>query len=122
MAQYKKIDISISPAILAGTLERREVCSCGFLFIKEDVPLGKQYQVDVKSVRWGKFQCGGCGKIHEVRLVDCWDSRGVSWFILDVLDLDRAIPFMPKPDNWMPVKENRVLPKQAFPGGGQLIL
>jgi len=119
---YRKIDIALSPALVLGSLERRDVCPCGFGFVKDDVPIGRQYSVDTKSVRWGKFQCGGCGRILEVRLVDVWDKFGATWFILDVLDLDRAIPFMPKPDSWMPVRNNKVAPKQAMPGGGQLIL
>jgi hypothetical protein len=118
---YRKIDIQISPAITLGRLERRNVCDCGFDFIKKEVPLGREYQVDLKSVRWVKFQCFGCGKITHVRAIDVWDKFGATWIILDLLDLDRAIAFMPKPVSWLPVDNNKILPKQGLPGGAKLL-
>lgn len=119
---YRKIDIDYSAQLIIGRLERRNVCACNFSFVKEDVPIGKEYTLDLKSVRWAKFQCFGCGKTSEVRVIDVWEQGSKpTWTVLDLLDLDRAIPFMPKPDHWMPVKENKVLPKKQWPGGGILI-
>ena len=118
---HRKIDISISPAIAIGHLERRSICSCGYSLLREEAPIGKEYNVDLKSVRWAKFQCGGCGNVLEIRICDTWDAFGVNWFVLDVLDLDRAIPFAPRPDSWIPVKDNKVLPRTAFPGGSTLL-
>lgn len=121
MSNYRKIDITLSPAIALAVLERRNVCSCGFDLIKPEVPIGTEYNVDLKSVRWAKFLCYGCGKTTEIRVMDCWDKFGARWIALDLLDLDRAIPFMPKPSHWIPAKENKILPKQGLPGGAQLI-
>jgi hypothetical protein len=114
---YKKIDIHMGPQICLARLENPKLCDCGFHFIKEEIRVGKEYFVDLKSVRWAKFQCGGCGKIFPVRLIDVWfDALTVQWLPLGCLDIDAAIPYAPLPTQWEPVKDNKVSPPWRKPG------
>jgi hypothetical protein len=114
---YKRIDIHAGPLLAEGTLERTSLCPCGNPFMSNHVVRGMRYNVDLKSVRWARFECHGCGKEFEVRLIDVWDeiTQRPYWFPLDLLDLDRAIPFLPKPEKWQKVENNQVPPKQKNP-------
>jgi hypothetical protein len=106
MGLYKRINIEISPQLMIGKLERKNVCQCNYPFVREDTPLGTEYHVDLRSVRWARFKCHGCGKISDIRICDVWDAFGVNWFVIDLLDLDAGIPFRPKPDFWEPIRDN----------------
>jgi len=107
----------LGPALVPGRLERHSVCACGREFIKRTTPLGKYYDADVKSVRWAKLECAGCGKIQEIRIVDIWDREGFSvmWFPLAVLDLDIAIKGPKKPASWEKVYDNKLAPALPIP-------
>lgn len=113
-----KIDIHVGPQIVVGRLEQKSICDCGLSIVNDDVALGKQYDVDIKSVRWVKFQCKGCGKEFPVRVIDAWNSWLVpQWFFLDLLDIGAAIRCTPLPAKWEPVRNNMVAPAHGLPGG-----
>ena len=38
------------------------ICDCGFLLLKEGIPLGTEYEVDETRLHDLIFICGGCGK------------------------------------------------------------
>ena len=115
---YQKIDIHIGPTIAIARLENKRLCQCGMLYIKKDVPIGTAYRVDLRSVRWVKFQCKGCGKEFPTRLIDVWDELLIPhWFPLECLDLDAVIPLAPLPLKWEPVANGLVAPAHAIPKG-----
>lgn len=45
--------------ILARTV-RKSLCPCGHPILREDVPLGTEYQLDMERTNWGTMVCGGC--------------------------------------------------------------
>ena len=113
---YRKIDIHIGPSLIRARLVAFSVCKCGHRHINEGVRYGKQYDADIKSVRWVRFQCFGCGKVLEIRVIDIWDATLTPmWFPLCLLDIDAKIPIAAKPMNWQPVKDNAVAPAQRRP-------
>jgi hypothetical protein len=122
--RYQNILIDLSPKIMPGHLTRRSVCSCGHNQVADSVPLGREYQCDIKSVRWARLSCAGCGKVTDVRLCDVWSPLGATlvmspdWFYFDALDLGGAFTGPPKPANWEPVTNNRVGPPVRLPRRG----
>lgn len=121
---YRKINIEISPTLVVGRLDRKYLCACKKPFFKNDVPLGTRYNVDIKSVRWVKYQCFGCGKESLVAIIDCHEGFPipVSWFPVECLDIFPAIPLPAIPKQWQKVKDNKVLPKQTLPGMGGIVV
>ena len=112
-----EVDLHIGPTLAVARLEKRSVCTCGMNIVKNDTPVGMSYDVDLKSVRWTKFRCGGCGKEFLMRVIDVWNSfLTPQWFPLACLDLDAGIPYAPLPENWEKVKENMVAPAHYVPG------
>lgn len=115
---YKKIDMHIGPTLARTRLAQHHVCGCRMPIVKEDVKVGTHYDVDLRSVRWVKFQCGGCGKVSEIRVIDVWTRLLVPmWYPLACLEIDAAIPYAPKPSQWERTTDNKVAPAHAMPGG-----
>jgi hypothetical protein len=115
---YRKIDMHIGPTIAQTRLVQHHVCDCKMPVVNKEVREGTRYNVDLKSVRWVKFVCGGCGKESEIRVIDVWTPLLTPmWYPLECLEIDAAIPLAPKPEKWMPVKDNKVLPAHGVPGG-----
>lgn len=113
---YKKIDIHVGPTLVRARLVEFSVCSCGYRHIRGEVKRGKQYDADIKSVRWARFQCFGCGKVTDIRVIDIWDELLIpTWFPLCLLDIDAKIPIALKPEKWEPVKDNMVAPALRRP-------
>src|SRR5271157_4336684 len=111
---YKKINLHLGPTPIQATLVTDELCTCGKKYIH--APVGKQYVADLKSVRWVKWQCHGCGKESAIRIIDIWDERLIpEWFPLACLDIDAGIPFTPVPQNWEKVKDNKAAPAHRLP-------
>lgn len=118
MENYQQIDIKISPKLVPGRLLSKSICPCGMDAFKADVPLGKEYQCEVNSVRWARWRCDGCGKVSEVRLIDVYSDMPyvpIQWFLLDCLDLGAGFPLMPKPIRWETVENGEVAPKIRGP-------
>jgi hypothetical protein len=46
------------------------ICICGFQILGDDVPLGREYEVDPKDTTPCTVKCGGCGK--ENRTTGIW--------------------------------------------------
>jgi hypothetical protein len=111
---YQKIDITVGPTLIQAKLESVSVCSCGKRLIT--TPVGTRYNADLKSVRWVKFQCFGCGKEQEIRVIDVWSKLCIPyWFPLACLDIDAMISFAPKPANWEVIEGNKVAPAHRLP-------
>ena len=119
---YRKINIDLAPQLVAGLLVARSLCACGISLIKSDVDTGTYY-VDLKSVRWGKFRCAGCGAVFDFRIIDAYDPIFLtpSWFFLDLLDVGAGIPHAPKPKEWEEVRNNQVAPPFRVPGIGATV-
>lgn len=116
---YKKIDMHLGPTLAVTRLVQHHICECRFPLINEDVKVGTRYDVDLKSTRWAKFTCGGCGKEKQIRVIDVWTRLLTPmWFPLTCLEIDAAIPYAPMPEKWIPVKENKLAPAHGIPGGG----
>ena len=47
-------------------LMRLSVCACGYGLLKDDIPLGTVYEVDLDVEEIATLKCGGCGKIQQV--------------------------------------------------------
>ena len=120
---YRNITIDLSPKILPGHLVRRGVCgTCSHNQIADSVPLGREYMTDVKSVRWARLTCAGCGKTTDVRVCDVWRPVGKGnfvmlpeWFYFDTLDLGDAYKGPEKSQQWEPVSNNRLAPPVRLP-------
>lgn len=111
---HQQIDIHVGPTIIQAKLESTSVCSCKKPLITS--PVGTRYNADLKSVRWVKFQCFGCGKEQEIRVIDVWSKLLTPyWFPLACLDIDAMISFAPKPERWEPVEGNKVAPAHRLP-------
>lgn len=114
---YRKIDIHVGPTLVTATLEKRNVCDCGMNIVRDEAPIGTEFNADLKSVRWVKFVCHGCGKKFVIRIIDVWGVLLTpQWFPLACLDIDAGIPYAPIPTEWRPVKDNMVAPAHGLPG------
>src|SRR5260370_36019598 len=47
--------------IVVAVYTNKSVCSCGFPILKENVPIGRRYNVVVDTIGDGTLECGGCG-------------------------------------------------------------
>lgn len=48
--------------LVKAILTRLSICDCGFPLLKEDIPLGTEYNVHPHTIRKGMtYICGGCG-------------------------------------------------------------
>ena len=47
-------------------LKRLSICACGFPVLKEDIPLGTEYEINPRLLIPCTFICGGCGQHHSV--------------------------------------------------------
>lgn len=99
--RHAKIDIGIGPTLVVTHIKRLAICPCGNRLYREGVEVSTEYQVDIKSVRWGKFQCHGCGKELNVRFIDQYSEIDPKprYALLDTLVLGEAIPKARKPDS-----------------------
>lgn len=110
---YRKIDYDLTPALFVAHLICRDVCGCGASHVKEETPIGREYNVDLKSVRWVRYECAGCGRTSDLRVIDVYpDDSSLQykpeWFFLDALDIGESFLGPPKPREWEPVKDNKV--------------
>lgn len=111
---YKKIDMHVGPVIAQAKLVQKHVCSCRMPLVKTEI--GTRYGIDLKSVRWVKFLCFGCGKEQPILVIDVWNELLVpQWFPLECLDVAAKIPCPPMPARWEKVEENMVSPAQRKP-------
>ena len=115
---YRKINIELTTTMVAARLEKKSVCPCGHPMMKEGVPLGMVYNIDLKSVRWVRFQCGGCGKTFPMLVADCHAGYPVpiTWLPVELLDIFPVVQPPPMPTEWQAVKDNKITGRQNFPG------
>jgi hypothetical protein len=115
---HQFIDMHIGPTLVEAKLISDSVCDCGMKCFKEDTAIGTPYQVDLRSVRWVRFKCFGCGKTLELRIIDAWSPLLLAqWTFLDSLDIAEMLPAINKPDSegWVAVKDNSVAPAHHVP-------
>jgi hypothetical protein len=55
--------------IVTARYVQRSICLCGFGVLYDAIPLGKLYQVDLDSIKHGRFVCGSCGTIITCDLI-----------------------------------------------------
>lgn len=48
---------------------RLSICECGFPVLRDDVPVGTEYEVDMDRRSSGKLICGGCKRTIDTTLV-----------------------------------------------------
>jgi len=48
------------------TIKRLSICSCGFPVLKDDIPLGTEYEIDTTRLASFTFICGGCKQKHDI--------------------------------------------------------
>jgi len=75
------------PILQTATLVRRGICQCGFPVIKESVPDGKQYTVDIASIEHAIMWCGGCGRMLRVKSIFCLDTEKPGRLPLEIFQL-----------------------------------
>lgn len=127
MSKPIKLNYDLSRNMITATLVTRDVCGCGQSHIKQEAPIGREYAIDLRSIRWVRFQCFGCGKTKELRVVDTWPGLAdplqlsePSWFFLDALDLGEMIAGPPKPRSWEKVEGGKIAgPHQHLFQGGR---
>jgi hypothetical protein len=44
------------------TLKRLSICPCGYGLLRDEIPLGTEYQIDPSIEADCEFTCGGCGR------------------------------------------------------------
>lgn len=74
-----------------ATFVKTSLCICGETILRDEIPLGKRYQV-LSMGEEGKLVCGGCGKETKVTLcavVDECNNAGV--MPLEIFDLDKGL-------------------------------
>jgi len=52
------------------------ICICGFPILGDDVPLGKEYEVDTRDTTPCTVICGGCGKENQVMAIWVFSRAG----------------------------------------------
>jgi hypothetical protein len=62
-------------ALVRLPLKRLTVCPCGYGVLHDDIAVGTEYWVDLASETDGVYQCGRCGAIQKVRIVDASSKR-----------------------------------------------
>lgn len=73
---------------------RYSICECGFPILSESIPLGQLYIADPQNTKWGKFGCGGCGKIIEVHCIAVYRvGSGMlpGYLPLEIFELDEGL-------------------------------
>lgn len=64
---------------MTTTLKRLSVCTCGFPCLKDNIPLGQEYEIDPAIKTDFIFTCGSCGaqfRISAVYVHGRGDGRG----------------------------------------------
>ena len=59
-------------------LQRLSICVCGFGTWRDELPLGKVYNLNLATVKSALYKCGGCGWVQRV---DCVQSEPDGLFI-----------------------------------------
>lgn len=55
---------------MKATLTKLSLCPCGFPVLKDAIPLGAEYEVEVPRFGLGHSMiCGGCGKHFPIEVV-----------------------------------------------------
>lgn len=73
--------------------KKRDICPCGYGVLRDEIPLGTQYKVDMASIKPGKHVCGGCGSVTDISLVwvkRVWVKGGFllpGWLPLEIFEL-----------------------------------
>jgi hypothetical protein len=76
---------------MKATFVKRSLCECGYAVIREEVPLGKVYDLDLSSIEDGGLICGGCHKDIALKIVMAEDGAGYAGFLpLDIFALKEA--------------------------------
>jgi hypothetical protein len=55
---------------------RRYLCACGQPTLRDEVPTGRLYHLDLDTAGSGSMLCGGCGTLIPVTLVYVLDGDG----------------------------------------------
>lgn len=57
--------------IKAVPLKRNHICPCGYGVLKDSIPLGTVYELDLSTIQGGfRYVCGGCKREqYDVRIV-----------------------------------------------------
>ena len=115
MSEPIKLNYDLSRSMINGTLITRDVCGCGHNHVEATAPIGREYAIDLRSIQWVRYKCGGCGKTKELRVVDSWpglsDPTQISeprWFFLDALDIGEMVAGPAKPREWEKVTDNKI--------------
>lgn len=61
------------PQLTRAIYAHRDVCPCGYGFLRDEIPLGSIYHVDLKRADVLTLICGGCG--GTVRNLKCAWAR-----------------------------------------------
>lgn len=66
---------------------KRDVCDCEHGVLRDDVPLGKEYEIDLHTIGPGRFHCGGCGKVTPVTVGQVIQYGSWSgWIVMEILE------------------------------------
>jgi hypothetical protein len=52
----------------------KSICSCGDSVLRDDISLGRIYEVRPDSRDWMVYQCGACGVHRPVEVIDVRDD------------------------------------------------
>jgi hypothetical protein len=54
---------------MKAIFSNRSICQCGYSILKDDIPLGTEYDITPGTEESGTLICGGCGKHTSVTLI-----------------------------------------------------
>lgn len=65
--------------IVEAVAVRRGICGCGYSLLRDEIPLGRVYRLDVDVTEPGLCFCPGCNSIHALLLVLCVGDSVGGW-------------------------------------------
>ena len=70
---------------------RYSICICGFPILRDDVPIGAEYEVDPLNTASCTVKCGGCGKENRVVAVWVFSRAGkrAGYLPLEIFELEK---------------------------------
>lgn len=73
-----------------ATYKRTSVCPCGFHILRDDVPIGRKYDVIPETVKNALMVCGGCRAILNLKIIFTMPSPTgtAGWIPFDLFELE----------------------------------
>ena len=105
--------------IVTRALARLSICKCGYSVLRDSIPVGREYRLDLDSVRGGfLYQCGQCGAARRVIVVNASDSSrgGMNPLPFGLFD-PPALPPVADQQKQLTSTVNKVTP-DSIKGGG----